>query len=272
MGTGSSPPFWGPIDALHQFCEAKYAVSPWVAEFWNAFSSILTFVVVGVYALVRGRGALDWRLANIWIALISVGVGSFLFHATMRFSCEVLDELPMLFLVFCGVVSKDDAHWMTSGSRRTLVHAVAASVCLGGSYLYISLGVYNIFLHVFTVIVLLDFAISLACAVRPDPYGSRVVGGLLAAYGLTLGSARLLWEMERRHCPAGRGGGLAWLHVAWHLLAAVACYLAVLADMHIRWAALGIGAAVDDPADPWPLVGLLPKALRRPASSHGKQA
>lgn len=36
--TPTEAPFWGPIDALVDWCEPNYAVTRYVAEFWNTLS------------------------------------------------------------------------------------------------------------------------------------------------------------------------------------------------------------------------------------------
>jgi len=267
---GNASHFWGPIDAMHQFCEAKYDVSPYVAEFWNTVSNIPAFVLPGVYALLRGRDVFDWRLGLVWLSMVVVGCGSFLFHLTMRFHCEMLDEVPMLLLVLSGLLTKDDTHWLSSGSRKTMLRVVGMVVCTGGMYLYLSRGVYEIFLWTFTAIILWDLGLAIACSSRPDGHGSWAARGCMIVYAISLGLGRLLWEVERSFCQAGEGGGLAWMHVAWHLLAGCACYFGILGDMHIRWAALGVGTAVDDPVRPWPLVSLLPEGWVRAGNGHAK--
>uniref|UniRef100_A0A7S1RC70 Alkaline ceramidase n=1 Tax=Alexandrium catenella TaxID=2925 RepID=A0A7S1RC70_ALECA len=271
-GPADAELFWGPIDAAHQFCEAKYGISPYVAEFWNTFSNIPFFIIPGIYALVRGRDVLDWRLRLVWLGMVTVGCGSFLFHLTMRFKCEMLDEVPMLLLVFAGVLTKDDTHWVTSGSWKVLIHAFCIALCSVGMYMYLSLENYEMFLGTFSAMVVLDLGLSLACASRPDGHGSWAARGCLIVYAVAISSGRLLWEVERNFCVPGKDGVLPWMHVAWHFLAGCACYFSILADMHIRWEALGVGNAIDDPVRMWPLVGLLPKGWRRSGDRHRKGA
>lgn len=91
--------YWGEVDAMHQFCEAKYEVSPWLAEFWNATSNIPFFMLPALYCLYRSYGVYDLRVQMIWISMFVVGFGSFMFHGTMRFRWEMWDEVPMFLLV-----------------------------------------------------------------------------------------------------------------------------------------------------------------------------
>eukprot|EP00435_Cladocopium_sp_Y103_P015241 s2361_g3.t1 len=58
----------------------------------------------------------------------------------------------------------------------------------------------------------------------------------------------------------------ALLHVLWHFLAGLAVYFGSLSDAQVRYSAHGIGRAVDDPDDPWPLVWLW-QSWQRPEST-----
>jgi len=87
---------WGIPTASIDWCEQNYAVTPWIAEFWNTLSS-LAMVVAGVVGVRTRRFAGEVRIA--FALLILVGLGSIAFHATLRFELQMLDELPMLYLV-----------------------------------------------------------------------------------------------------------------------------------------------------------------------------
>ena len=88
--------FWGIPTASIDWCEQNYAVTPWVAEFWNTLSS-LAIVAAGLAGLCSRRFAREVRLAFALLTL--VGLGSIAFHGTLRFELQMLDELPMLYLV-----------------------------------------------------------------------------------------------------------------------------------------------------------------------------
>ena len=99
--TPSPPPapdlFWGPVTANYNWCEADYAVSRYVAEFFNTISSIPTFTV-GLYFLLKARQhkyGFRFSLAGAMLAL--VGIGSVSFHGTLTRAGQILDEVPMLY-------------------------------------------------------------------------------------------------------------------------------------------------------------------------------
>lgn len=106
--------FWGEPTSSVDWCEANYYVSPYVAEWWNTLSS-LAMVLVGCVGALRAR-ALVGRVRGFGIAafvlLAVVGLGSIAFHGTLRFELQMLDELPMVYLVLLIV-------WWLVGARWT---------------------------------------------------------------------------------------------------------------------------------------------------------
>ena len=88
--------FWGVPTASIDWCEQNYAITPWIAEFWNTLSS-LAMVAAGMVGVATRRFAGEIRVA--FGLLVLVGLGSIAFHGTLRFGLQMLDELPMLYLV-----------------------------------------------------------------------------------------------------------------------------------------------------------------------------
>ena len=81
------------------WCEANYAISPYVAEFWNAMSSV-PMTGVAFYGFYMGRRHLRYepRWGMAWFMLGIVGLGSALFHATLfRLGAQVfIPHLPII--------------------------------------------------------------------------------------------------------------------------------------------------------------------------------
>src|SRR3982751_4542751 len=88
--------FWGAPTASIDWCEQNYALLPWVCEAFNTVSS-LAMVLAGALGLSRRTVGRHVRVA--FALLVLVGLGSIAFHATLRFELQMLDELPMLYLV-----------------------------------------------------------------------------------------------------------------------------------------------------------------------------
>ena len=88
--------FWGAPTASIDWCEQNYALLPWVCEAFNTVSS-LAMVLAGALGFSRQTFAREVRVA--FALLVLVGLGSIAFHATLRFELQMLDELPMLYLL-----------------------------------------------------------------------------------------------------------------------------------------------------------------------------
>jgi dihydroceramidase len=90
--------FWGAPSSTVDWCEANYAVTRFVCEFFNTLSS-LAMVIAGVVGMALHRRVLDRWLLVAFGLLAVVGIGSVAFHGTLRFEFQMLDEVPMLYLV-----------------------------------------------------------------------------------------------------------------------------------------------------------------------------
>ena len=84
--------FWGKPDVSVSFCEDKYVVSDYIAEYYNTMSA-LSYVIVGILFYRT-------RLKNLSIIMILLGLGTALLHGTLRFYGQWLDETCMLILSF----------------------------------------------------------------------------------------------------------------------------------------------------------------------------
>ncbi|XP_038050570.1 alkaline ceramidase 3-like [Patiria miniata] len=92
---------WGKPTSTLDWCEVNYVVTPYIAEFWNTVSS-LVLVFIPVLDLVYTKLTapkwvhMEWRNYMACLAFISVGLGSLLFHMSLLYESQLLDELPMI--------------------------------------------------------------------------------------------------------------------------------------------------------------------------------
>ena len=90
---------WGAITSSVDWCELNYIFSHYVAEFWNSSSS-LSMVVVGLLGIFLHRKVLETRFLLAFFFVSVLGVGSVLFHGSLKHETQMLDELPMLYAAF----------------------------------------------------------------------------------------------------------------------------------------------------------------------------
>lgn len=80
------------------WCETNYAITPYVAEFYNTLTN-LPSVLLGLWGCYASlKGGLRRRYAAGYLGLVVIGVGSFGFHASLRWEWQLMDELPMVSL------------------------------------------------------------------------------------------------------------------------------------------------------------------------------
>lgn len=88
---------WGTQTSTLNWCEEDYNVTPYIAEFFNTVTNLI-FIYLGVMGI---RDCLRYGAAKIYIlsylGYIVVGLGSMAFHATLKYSMQLADELPMIY-------------------------------------------------------------------------------------------------------------------------------------------------------------------------------
>ncbi|KAG0040717.1 Alkaline ceramidase 3 [Podila clonocystis] len=121
MHENDLPGFWGPPTSSVDWCEDNYVVTQYIAEFFNSFSSFAMIFLgeAACYSIDRLQASLNrvqpnktslFRFKLAFRTITVVGIGSFLFHATLLHKMQMLDELPMLYsvlvLFFCLIESR----------------------------------------------------------------------------------------------------------------------------------------------------------------------
>ncbi len=226
-----TPGFWGLPTSSVDWCEANYQVTPYIAELWNTISS-LAMVVAGALGLCLNRSSLPRRILAAYGLLMVVGFGSIAFHATLRFELQMLDELPMLYLVTLivyillepGPVARSPRWlpWTLAGYAFVLTVLCSASrgrlqfwvfqISFGSLELWSLLRVYQIYR-------------------RTESLGQRrLFRAGMAAYLLGI----VVWFCDLRFCPLlgewlpRHGIPNPQLHAWWHLLVAGGFYALLL--------------------------------------------
>jgi len=77
------------------WCEDNYAYTTYIAEFWNTLSSlVLTYAGCVGFAAHR-----NFTGSTVFLWLAIVGAGSVCFHGFLTAETQMLDEIPMIFMV-----------------------------------------------------------------------------------------------------------------------------------------------------------------------------
>lgn len=228
-GDDETQGWWGPKSANTNWCEKDYAVSPYVAEFGNCLSS-LAIVLNGIYGIWRHWRKTEDRFFYAYFIFIVVGLGSALFHGTLRREFQLLDELPMVWgnSIFIYVV-KCMYNKLGAPTRSALIWSLAgitalASLCI----IFFDKEDQTIFLLTYGsgVCYLLYESRKMNKALNPKKKVLLMETAILFYVG-----GFFLWLCDRLFCRniiAGLHVRSMYLHCFWHLGAGIGTFCCVL--------------------------------------------
>lgn len=129
------------------WCESNYVNSEYIAEYWNTLTGIC-LSISGIVFYMNNRSLfsdLKPNFTRITLLLVFVGIGTMLFHGTLYYPFQLLDELPMLMLAneyLILLISLETTQKCIS--EQSIVHFRNILVY---SYSFIPFIIYSYFLH-----------------------------------------------------------------------------------------------------------------------------
>ena len=260
--------YWGPVTSNIDWCETNYALSPYIAEFFNSLTS-LAFVVAGIYGIVQCRrtGAdIKFTLCCIGIAL--VGVGSTLFHATMLRETQTADEAPM------GVVSSLFLYIMCTshpGATKARKRNLATFLTIYTSAMYAIMFIFPEKAWIFhlTLVWIVAACVIVMVQIYKEADGKEPAfhPRLQPLIEYTIAFAIIswtLWSVEPLVCNSLLGH--LQLHAWWHLGMASACFCLLHSLISYRFTHLGKAHELVDIISPRLPMGIL--VVDTEAASH----
>jgi len=239
MAPSDKPGFWGTPTSTIDWCEDNYQASWYIAEFWNTVSN-LSMIVPAIYGIIIARREkLESRFQIMHFLFLMVGIGSTLFHMTLRHSMQVLDEVPMIW-GSCYMIYTMHMVTKKPGTVSYCTAVFLISYCILFVAVYLMLQDPTIFQAMYGTVVV--FLILQAMYTMQLQYSHQVFR-LYAASVLFYAAGFILWNIDNHHCqsisyirsslplilqPATQ------LHAWWHLLAGYASYLNIQHAVHHR--------------------------------------
>jgi dihydroceramidase len=127
----NKPGIYGVMSADFDWCERNHHYSEYIAEPFNTFTS-LTYCAVAIFAFTHHRKHGEVRMLVLYSALFIIGIGSTLFHGTLQYEMQLMDELPMLYLILTAswsLFERNDLSGSTGGKVRAAILFVISIAC-----------------------------------------------------------------------------------------------------------------------------------------------
>ncbi|KAH7313320.1 ceramidase [Stachybotrys elegans] len=136
---------WSPPTSRANFCEEDYAMTLYLAEFINSVSNIAYVYYALRYMYGPGhRGLFAPKLDFMSISLMGLGIGSFLFHASLRQTLEFADEFSMLGLTWSMLQATYTARQPPAKARLISVALFIVYSAFAAFYLQSPLIIYQV--------------------------------------------------------------------------------------------------------------------------------
>ena len=198
--------FWGTPDVSVSFCEDKYIVSDYIAEYYNTMSA-LSYVIVGLLFYKT-------KLQKLSKIIILLGIGTALLHSTLRFYGQWIDELSMLILSFYIIKEIRQMRFSITTSEWYLLLLIFPYFLFERYFSY--------FFVVFSSLQLYTYTISR----KNYDECTREVYYLIKAYLIVLILSSICWLGDQLFCDYVQD---YQLHAVWHVGTSLALFFGLLA-------------------------------------------
>jgi len=222
--------YWGDTTSTLDWCETNYEVSWYIAEFWNTITNLSMIIppLYGFQQIISQR--LEKRFFMSFVAFLLVGVGSTMFHMTLQYSMQLMDEIPMVwssgaFLYNLYLTDRLPGERALTSFFTIIFYCSFFTIVY---YIWPFPIIHQVLYGILVVLILLQ-----ACVILRRDW--NWLSTKIFILGLFLyGGGFLLWNFENHFCPLvqsirsslPRGlRPLTQLHGWWHLTAGYATYL-----------------------------------------------
>ena len=237
--------FWGTPTSTLDWCEANYENVYFIAEFWNTVSNLGMIIppVYGIYHCYR-QGLENKFIVNYALLLLT-GIGSWMFHMTLKYEMQLLDELPMVWGASYMLHTLYEIHMCTKkGTARVGIVIAAYSSILTISYLIFPNPIY--YEVMYGILILANIILGMR---RSYIDGGQVTGILFFGGLLLYAIGFVFWNIDNHFCSFLssfreniRANNdllavilpLTQLHAWWHLLAGYAGYIHIIVCIQHR--------------------------------------
>lgn len=194
--------YWGYPDATVHFCEDKYNVLPYVAEYYNTMSAI-SYLIVGL--ILRNFT----KLKKISNSILFLGVGTMLLHGTLRRYGQWVDECGMLSFSYDVIVE-------FRRRRNKTTNNLYFGFLIGSYFMLVK---FHFFVLLFLGLQLYILFLS------NKSYKNTREKLLIQSYGVVFTISMILWVLDQFYCSYTKN---LQFHALWHVGTSISILLGCL--------------------------------------------
>ncbi|EWC43978.1 hypothetical protein DRE_01330 [Drechslerella stenobrocha 248] len=236
---------WEPATSTINFCEEDYYITGYVAEVMNVITN-------SVYIWLSCKGAHDVFkydhpriFAVCFFSYGVVGIGSILFHGTLKYSMQLIDECAMIYtaLTMCFATFSYQRSHLVQALVLVGCISIGLGITLAYHYLKNPLFHQNSFALIMIVLLgrsmyMMEAQIRQKSATETNRMWKMVAWGVfvfLTGFGV--------WNLDNIYCQQlrrwRREVGMPWgfvseLHAWWHLLTGFGSYILLVWGQYMR--------------------------------------
>ena len=186
--------YWGNPDVSVKFCEDKYKVSNYVAEYYNTLSAI-SYIIVGIFLCKT-------NLKEIAISTILLGIGTGILHCTLRYYGQWLDEISMLTLSFF-LIKRLRKCELNKETNPLILFILFFTYFVFTNY-------FIVFLSIFSALQVYIYKLSKSAKIFKNRWKRRLINLYIFIFIIS----SICWVMDQTLCKFVKSYNL---HAIWHI-------------------------------------------------------
>jgi len=276
INSTNSSGYWGAQTATIDWCELNYEVTYYIAEFWNTVSSLI-MVILPIFGIIwyykfskmyekesiqlKTKFSLSISIVWCYLGLMLVGIGSMMFHMSLLYKYQLLDELPMVlasgilvyanYSILVSIPREDNTSFYSKlFNQKWLVILTITTYCSAVTYIYVYVNTDPVFHEVcygvmVTIIIIENILIMRKLDMPGHLYALQIFYYLFGFF---------LWNIDNKFCYYLRAyrnelnvyfdlehnksafiymlvvcmRAISELHAFWHLFTGYSTYLSIL--------------------------------------------
>lgn len=193
--------YWGTPTSTIDWCEENYVISYYFAEIVNSTTNTLFAYLAYMIVSSAIQNGHDMIFSFVGLGMLLVGIGSWMFHMTLWYKYQLLDELPMVYV--CWIALGYMFSVARSNTTAVIVHLTTAASLALFTYIYCYVWRDPVLQEVVFGVVNLAIiykSVSLTYQYVPDAKARKQILTIMGESLAECALAFFLWRVDTDYC------------------------------------------------------------------------